>query len=77
MLEEKLKKLESENIQLTSTVHSFSSLLKAQKQAIAEFLDANINIRSSLVLLEEHNKKLLEENASLKERCLLLEKEVA
>jgi|GEM_PF-3359987 predicted nuclease with TOPRIM domain len=72
--DEKIRHLQAENAQLQQTVHSFSGTLRAQKQALDEFFNANINLRASTILMEEQCKKLHQEVAMFHERCADLEK---
>lgn len=71
----KLQQLCSENNQLNNTVHAFSGQLRARKQVIDELFEANINLRSSNILMEDKIKQMQSEAQSLIARIQVLEKE--
>lgn len=61
--------------QLKNMTRSMSGQLHAQKQCIDEYLNANINLRSSNLLLEDDVKNLQNQIAQTNERLIELEKE--
>lgn len=73
-MSDELEKLKSENLQYQNTLQAFSGQLRARKQMSDELYEANINLRSSQVLLEDQNKLLTNQVKELTDKVAELEK---
>ncbi len=76
LMDAKLKQLQAENTQLLGSMRSFRGLLAAQKQFIDELSNANVNLRSSVMLLEEDKVLLKRDLEMFNERCVDLQKKI-
>lgn len=76
MQDERLKHLQNENAQLQSTIKSWSGHIRAQKQALDEYFNANVALKASNILLEDDVRKFTKDLEMANQRCLFLEKEV-
>ena len=70
-----LEQANQELVQLKNMTRSMSGQLHAQKQCIDEYLNANIMLRSSNLLLEDDVKNFQNQIAQTNERVVELEKE--
>lgn len=73
----KMIALETMNTQLQQTLTGISSQLRARIQCSQELFDANNNLRSSNILLEDCIKKLQGDIHAMTERVNVLETEKA
>lgn len=71
----KLESLESENAQLKIAMNSLGGQIRARKQAMDELFEANTNLRSSTILLEDLVTRLQSEANMFSDRIETLEKE--
>lgn len=71
----KIKALEDEKRSFQNIVNNFSGTIRAQKAALEEFLQANIGLKSSLILLEERQHALNKDLSMFSERINVLENE--
>ena len=72
-----LDQAQKELVTYKTIVRSMSGKIAAQKQCLEEYLDANTNLRSGNLLLEDDIKNLNTQHTSLIERIKVLEAENA
>lgn len=75
LLEAQVKSKDNELTQCKNTIRSLSGNVGALTQLTNEFLQANIHLRSSNILLDDDARKYNVEKNSLLERINVLEKE--
>lgn len=68
-----LDNLRNENEALRKLARQYSAQTKAQKKALDEYLTANINLKSSLILIEEDMNASQHKCSMLEERVKALE----
>lgn len=72
----KLKTLETENAQLQQVVRNLAAECRSRKQACDELFNANVQLRSVQLLLEEDIQRFQKEYLMMAERCTDLQKKI-
>lgn len=75
LLKGKCDAIEAENGYLKNNLRVISATVKSSRMCIDEYVGANINLRSSIMLMDESLNSANKENAMLRERIQVLEKE--
>lgn len=71
----KIAELDRQNAQLQQTLQAYSGQVRARVQCGQELFEANNNLRSSNILLEDVVKRLQADNQGLTDRVQVLERE--